>query len=229
MGVSNFGNFGGSVMPRKTSILIYDGSDFERLSELRRAVTIAERKVAQEKADLERAQDQPRRMGDDEVSDAEVVAAEAAVEAARVAYDAAVDEAAERAEEWELEAIGHGEWRDLLAKHPPRKVTVEVPAEGDEPATSREVTHPDDDEPWLVDTSTFGKALLHYRHTDEDGDTFRTVTKPDLDEAGLRRRIKRLSDGEFESLWTTAYLLNKGGIADPKASRYGTTPTSSAT
>ena len=185
-------------MPRKTTIPIYDGDDFERLSELRREVEIAERKAAAEAA-------APLRFGD-EVSNDDV-------QAAKDAYDAFVDEAAERAESWVLHPIGHAEFRQLLKDHPPRKVTET----GDDGKTS-EVTHPDD-AGWNFNTETFPKALLEF--VDPDDDEVRTVAEPSFDTtAALRKRLKRLSAGEYDSIWAAAYLLNDGGIADPKASRF---------
>lgn len=191
-------------MPRTTTVLIYADEDFEKMAELRRSVGIAERRHAA-------AQGVPLRGGDEVASDEGVVEAKAE-------FNDFVDAAAERAETWVLEALGHEEWRTLLANHPPREV------EGKEGKELHE-----DDRDYNVNVTTFGKALLNYRRTDEDGDEFRTVTEPELDEDALRRRIKRLSDGEFETLWTSAYLLNSGGISDPKALRYEITSVSSAT
>lgn len=186
-------------MPRKVTIPLYDGDDFERLSELRREVEIAERKA--------KAADQasPLRIGD--IPDA--IEAAAVVKRAREAYSDAVDEAAERAETWVLQAIGHGEFRDLLAAHPPRKVTEEV----DGKAT--EVTHPDD-AGWEFNSETFPEALLTF--VDPEDDEHRTVLEPFESVVALRKRIRRLARGEFETLWVAAHELNAGLVADPKAS-----------
>lgn len=211
-------------MPRNTTVLIFAGEDHAELADLRRRVGIAERKVLIAEAEVENARLAPRMVGDEVPSDDTVTQAKKAVEDAKAEYDAFVAEAADRAEVWELEAIGHDEWRAMKDRHPPRKVPA--PTEADPEAAE---VHEDDAEPWLVNTVTFGKELLNYRHTDEDGDEFRTVVKPDLSVDDLRRRIKRLSDGEFHDLWSTAYLLNSGGIGNPKGSTYGTTPTSSET
>lgn len=192
-------------MPRKTTIYLYDGDDFERLSELRRKVEIAERRA-------EQAARAPRRFGDSPADDG--------VQQAKDAYDAAVDEAAERAESWVLQAIGHEEFRELLKAHPARKVTE---GEGDE---AREVTHPED-AGFDVNTESFGKALL--RFADDDDTDHRTILEPALTGKALEKRLRRLAAGEFDTLWIAAYQLNLGGVADPKLDRFSTTPTSSAT
>ena len=187
-------------MPRKTTIPIYDGDDFERLSELRREVEIAERKAAS-------LSDAPRRFGDLPAASSDEV------QAAKDAYDAFVDEAAERAEMWVLHPIGHAEFRQLLKDHPPRKVP-----EADTDGKSHEVTHPED-AGWEFNVETFPKALLEF--IDPDDDDIRTVVEPKFDTvAALRKRLKRLSVGEYDSIWAAAYMLNNGAVADPKASRF---------
>jgi len=196
-------------MPRKTTILIYDGDDMERLADLRREVDIAERYVDNLKTRLEDVASQsPRRLGDDAPPASErVEEAEQKAQEARDAYDAFVDEAAERAEEWEIHAIGHEDFRKLLRDHPPRKVPKED-GEG-------EVTH-SDDEVFDVNTETFPKALLGF--VDSDDEDHRTVHEPFGSVGVLQKRLRRLSAGEFDSLWVTAYSLNNGAIGDPKAS-----------
>ncbi|UUW88403.1 hypothetical protein [Pimelobacter simplex] len=183
-------------MPRKT-IPIYADGDLDRLTEARQAVAVAERR-AQE------AQAHPRRLGDNVDPDAEVTAAQAA-------YDKLIDAAAESAEEWIVDSIGHEDWRELVAAHPARKVQ----GTGDEAA---DVTHPDDEE-WGVNVETFPKALLMW--VDPEDDEHRTVLKAgDIELVGLSRRIKRLSMGQFETLWVTAFMLNTAGVNDPKATRF---------
>jgi hypothetical protein len=178
-------------MSRKTTIPIYDGDDFERLAELRRAVDIAERNAADAS---------PLRLGDEVSSD---------VQDAKDAYDKFVDEAAERAEEWEIHPIGHEEFRELLKEHPPRKITGEDGKESDHP----------DDAIVGVNSETFGKALLLF--VDPEDDDIRTIVKPVFDsQAALRKRLKRLSAGEFDSIWVAAFFLNNGAVSDPKLSRF---------
>lgn len=184
-------------MTRKATIPIYDGDDFERMAELRREVDIAERK-----AEADRLNRGASRIGDDDPAEPDYV-----IEA-RAAFDAFVDEAAERAETWVLEPIGHEEFRALLKEHLPRKVTGEG---------GKEVDHPDD-EPWGVNTETFPRALLTY--VDPDDAEIRTVAEPRLDATQLRRRLKRLAAGEFESMWLSALMLNKQGVVDPRAGKF---------
>lgn len=180
---------------RKVTIPIYDGDDFERLSELRRDVAVAERKAEEGAGSRTSA-----RAGDDEPD---------FLQEAKDAFDAFVDEAAERAEMWVLNPIGHEEFRELLKAHPPRTIKDD---------DGKDIPDPDDDG-WDVDTETFPKALLLF--VDPDDDEIRTVVEPKFDtEAQFRRRLKRLSVGEFESIWVAAYQLNSGAIADPKHFRF---------
>ncbi|TQK73361.1 hypothetical protein [Nocardioides sp. SLBN-35] len=194
-------------MPRKT-VLIYADGDFEKLAELRQRVGIAER-------NHESATRAPRRFGDEDTTATEV-------EEAHAAFDEGIDQAAERAEEWIVESIGFEQWRELLAAHPAREIQI---GEGDQAET---VVDPRDDD-WFVNTDTFPKALLLWVDP-EDGE-HRTIQKAgDIDLGGLGRRLRRLSEGQFETLWATAWALNKGGISDPKALRFSTgTPRSTAT
>ena len=123
-----------------------------------------------------------------------------------------MDEASDRAELWVLNAIGHEEFRKLLADHPPRKVT-----KTDDEGKDHEVTHPDD-AGFEVNTETFPKALLLF--VDPEDEDVRTIHEPFESIQALRKRVKRLAVGEFESMWVTAHMLNNGPVADPKASPY---------
>lgn len=204
----------------KATIPIYEDDDFERLADLRREVAIAERHLAQKRLEAAEGALGASRIGDDE-PDAIREATEA-LQAAQDAYDRAVDEASERAEMWSLKPIGHEEFRKLLKDHPPRKV---FEGEGDD---RKEVDHPDDAE-WDVNTETFPKALLLFVDPDDEG--IRTVVEPKFDsDAAFRRRVKRLSEGEFQSMWVTAYMANKGGLADANFTRFSPgTPRSTET
>lgn len=196
-------------MPSKT-IPIYADDDNERLYELRVEVAIAERNLSEKR--ISQLPNSGARLGDSAPD--EVALAKAELEAKREAYDAAIDEAAERAEGWELHSIGFEAWDDLLLKHPPRKVTQ---GEGDE---AKEVDHPDDAD-FGVNTATFGKALLLF--VDPEDPEHRTVTKAgDIEISGLPRRLKRLARGQVDHLWATAYQLNTGGIGDPKVGKFST-------
>lgn len=204
-------------MPRKT-INIYDGDDFERLAELRTEVSIAERALLE--AQVEAARDgvaAPARGGDDQpdAAKAAITAASDALKIARDAFDAFVDVAAERAVPWELHSIGFEAWSELVDAHPPRQVD----GEGDD--AGKKVDHPEDGG-WGVNSKTFSKALLLFVDP-EDPEEHRTVTKiGDAPLTDLPKRLKRLSHGQVESLWITAFALNTGGIGDPKAQRYST-------
>lgn len=202
------------------TIPIYARDDFEKLTELRQQVEIAERKAAAMRLDAAREQFTPRRIGDDE-SNEDAVEAEAAamVKAKQDAFDAFVDEAAERAEMWSVEPIGHEEFRELLKEHPPRTTKDD---------DGKEVTVPED-QGFEVNTSTFPKALLTF--VDPEDETIRTVVEPKFDsEAAFRRRLKRLSAGHFDSIWAAAFMENRGGIVDPKGLRYSpATPRSDET
>ena len=95
-----------TLKPRTATIPIYQGDDAERLAELRMAVAVAERQAMQSNG-------APRRGGDSDPAEA--------IKAAQAAYDAFVDEAAERAVEVVVRSIGRRRFRDLVAAHPPRK------------------------------------------------------------------------------------------------------------
>ena len=200
-------------MPRKT-IAIYDGDDYEVLAEKHLAVKIAERNLTAKRLGQVAGN---ARWGDDDVDESKQAQAE--VDAAKDEYDAFEEAAAARAEKWVLQSIGHKAWRDLVEAHPARKVTE---GEGDE---AHEVDHPDDAD-FGVDTTTFPEALLLF--VDPKDGNHRTVKQAgDVDLGQLAARVDRLSQGETDTLWMTAYHLNTGGVADPKASRYSIAPKSS--
>lgn len=185
----------GLLKPRTATVLIYQGDDMERLAELYRTADVAARLA-------EEASKGPRRAGDELPS--------AAVEQA--AYDQAVDEAAERALEVTLEAIGSRRFRALLTEHPPRMEMVDGKAQVVE-----------DDQGYAVNTETLPMALLTFR----DGEK-RTVTSPDLTPDQLVEFLgDECADGDLEKLWETAFWLNRGEGIDPRLGKYSTgTPTS---
>ena len=178
-----------TIKPRTTSVVIYQGDDLERLGELRREAEIAQRAV-------DEAADKPRRMGDAPTAQAE-----------RDAYDAFVEEAAERATVIEIRSIGRKRFRDLLADHPPRMV---------KDAEGKDVTH-EDDSLFEVNMETFPDALLTY----VSGDV-RTIVAPTFPTStDLREFVDNdLAYGDFDRLFTTAYMLNKAEGVDPKGTRY---------
>ncbi|GAB2970298.1 hypothetical protein [Nocardioides montaniterrae] len=191
------------------TVIIYADGDLERLNALVRDRVLAEVKLAEAKAEQATA----LRYGDGE----DVVLAEA-VEAARQAYDDFEAEAADRAEAWELQPIGHTEFRELVAAHPARRIPNPEAGAPGEPAT---IVHPDDAE-YAVDVTAFGRALLLF--VDPEDPEIRTVTQP---ADGLVRRLKRLRAGHFDRLWRTAYDLNTEDVLDPKWLRSSTARTSS--
>lgn len=176
-----------TIKPREAEIVIYQGDDLARLADLRRTAEAATRAGAGNSL----------RVGDDGAGQAE-----------RDAYDAFVDEAAERAVVVKVRAIGRKRFRDLMAEHPPRKVDGE---DGPE-------TH-EDDAPYDVNTDSFPEALLAFR----DGDVS-TIVSPEFGTSAAARDFLEndIADGDFESLWVGAYFLNRAPSADPKASRFST-------
>lgn len=212
-------------MPR-TTITIYADDDFEVIADAKRRVRIAERKLDLAELEAQEPTEDPR-VGDDvpDVS-AAIQAARNEVQRLRDEFDACVDRASARAEAWELQHIGFEDWAKLLGEHPARTVTE---GEGDE---AREVTHPDDDA-WAralntapFNTETFGRALLLFVDTDDpDNRTVKALGDADPGTV-LAKRVKRLSRGQYETLWTAAHQLNTGGVADPKSLRYSTEPRS---
>lgn len=196
-----------TLKPRTATVVIYQGDDLEQLGELKREADLAER-LAQQDLDAARrsARGAPRRDGDPEpVSEAEA-AFEAAVGPSRDAYDAFLDEAAERAVEVEVRALGRKRFRTLVEAHPPRMVTD---GEGKESA------HEDDDM-FAVDTTMFPDALLTYREG-----SVQTIASPELTPGALSDFLDdEVSDGDYEKLWQTAYYLNRSPGPDPKATRY---------
>lgn len=132
-----------------------------------------------------------RRVGDDTTT---------AVTDAEQAYRDFEAEAAERAELWQLRHIGHAEFRALLRDHPPRQ-------------NDKGELDPED-APFGVNVETFGQPLLTY--VDPDDPDIRTVVAPH-EGAALKKRLKQLSAGEFDTLWVNAFQVNTGGVANPKA------------
>jgi hypothetical protein len=112
------------VVRRQPEKIIYQGDDADRLTELTRALDVAE---AAAKSNVGAA-----RLGD----------ALPSVEEARKALEDFVSEAAERAFVVKFQHIGSRRFRDFVLAHPPRKVD----GEPDEAGVVRQVDHPDD---WL--------------------------------------------------------------------------------
>lgn len=197
-----------TIKPRTANVTIYQGDDIARLSELYRAAESAKK--------FEAASFEDARAGDD---------LPAVAQERQDAYDAFVDEAAERAVTIELHSIGKRRFRDLMAQHPPRMVAAKVdpPAEGETAVVPELVTH-EDDAGFEVNTTTFPDALLTYIDSvgPTDAPVARTIAAPlFVSSAAVQSFIDdEISDGDYDGLWTTAYYLNRGQSADPKAVRY---------
>lgn len=168
------------LKPRTARFVLYQGDDMAVLAELKRA------------ADHASSEPNPRGGG-------------AGVEET-AAYEAFLDEAAERAVEIVLQAIGRRRWRDLVVAHPPRMVESEPDDEG----KTRQVEH-DDDVQWGVNTETFPRALLTF----VDGD-YRTIVDPDLGDDLEAFIDDELAEGDFEKFWIAAFQLNASPSRDPK-------------
>lgn len=169
------------LKPRSATIVIYQGDDLDRLGDLKREADVAGRLSAAGGA----------RLGD--------------VPAAREAYEAFVDDAADRAVEVEIHALGRLRFTELMRTHPPRDVDVDG-QDGKQP-------HPDDTD-WDVNVETFPDALLTYR----DGDK-RTIARPDFGSVEEARTFvdEELAEGDYARMWQAAYLLNRSPSGDPKA------------
>lgn len=184
-----------TIKPRSAQVVIYQGDDLQQIAELRQDADVKQR-IADEAA-----RNTNRRAGDDETPVADA-------QAARDAYDAFVDEAAERAVVVELHALGRKQFQSLMLAHPPRKVPDD---EG------KQVTH-DDDAPYEVNVETFAEPFLSFI---DPKDGRRTIASPEFatqDECVAW--LDDLSEGDFDKLFATAYLLNRMPGADPKASRF---------
>ena len=204
-------------MPKKTVPILVDG-DQERLDELDRAVQVAARKAQAVALRAKASAGTPLR-GGDEIPAEEITKAEASLQAAQDAFDAFLDEAAERAEDWILESIGHEEFRDLLKDNPIRTITTTK----EDGSTSEEIDP--EDKAWGVNTETLPKLLILF--ADPEDPDIRTVAEVKVgrtniakDPAALRKRVKRLSAGQFEKLFAEALLLNRAGVSDPKFNRF---------
>lgn len=196
-----------TLKPRVAHVTIFQGDDMATLSDLRRTADQAERLAAANTGS-------PLRLGD--------VPDTAAAQEARDAYDAFVDEAAERAVVVELQSIGRRRFRDLMTAHPPRMVKVKAdpdPEKPDGPVVEHEETH-EDDAQFGVNSETFPDALLTF--IDPDDPKVRTITAPEFTSAKTTQAFldDDIADGDYDGLWVTALLLNRRPSADPESSRY---------
>ena len=193
-----------------TTITIYDGDDRAELQRLRVEAAVAESRYDDAS---NRQAFAPRRAGDE----VEAEPLRRAWEAAQAAFDAFVDEAAERATEVEVRHLGRRRFRSLRLAHPPR--THQVERDGDmvvEPVP--------EDAQYGFNTDTFPLALLTY--VDPDDPEVRTITKPRKSQAALLSWLDDdLSEGQFDELWTGAYKENAGGSGpDPRLLKFSGAP-----
>lgn len=181
---------------------LYQDDDQPRLAELANAVTLAEQSAAQSAA----------RLGDGEPPEA--------VEAAKQAYNAFIDEIAERTFVVRLRVIGSRRFRDLLLAHPPRMVD-----KTDSEGKVTQAVH-DEDRGWGVNTDTFPRALIAF----SDGEVS-TIVSPTFETDAERQAFvdDELSDGELLQMWVAAHERNRGGSVDPKSLPRYATPTSDET
>jgi hypothetical protein len=176
-----------NITRRTTKVVIYQGDDDARLAELQER---HEQAKAQRAAEFATG----TRRGSPESPDPAPF---------KAALEDFITEAAERAEEIELEALGRRKFRELKAKHPAR---TEVGPDGE----TRPVR---DDAPFGVNVTTFPDALLAF-----DSEPYRTIKSPVLTEDERAEFLDDIADGEFEKLWLTAYYLNTAAGGDPKLS-----------
>lgn len=173
------------LAPRQSPpIVMYHGDDMATLSDLKRKADAA--------ANGSRTDD-----GADE----------------RAAYEAFLDEAAERAVEVVIQAIGPKRWQDLVLAHPPRMEESEPDEQG---RTRQQVCDAD-----LVDefnTETLPRALLMY--VDPDRPSIQTIIKPEFDDEADRAEFVDFEiAGDFERLWRVALAYNTTGSRNPKDPR----------
>lgn len=104
-------------------------------------------------------------------------------------HDEFVAEAKERAIKVTIREVGRRRWRTLTSEHPPRPGSDSDASSG-------------------VNEDTFSEALVRASIIEP---MFPTVEE--LDEF-----VNNLNAGVFEQLYYRAFLLNKSGVVDPKAS-----------
>lgn len=162
------------LKPRTREVVLFQGDDRIRVTELQQAVEAA---VTREGI---------RRVGDGSET---LTAAEA--------YDAFVLEATERAVVVELQQLRHRLWRNLVIANPPRD-------------------DDDDDKDYGFNVDAMGDALLAY--VDDKNPEQRTVISPQFEtHEALQEFLDDLSHGDFQRLFSAAYLLNVDAGNDPKA------------
>lgn len=116
-------------------------------------------------------------------------------------HDALVVEARERAVKVVVRALGRRTWRQLVSEHPPREGNAEDQAAG-------------------INEETFADALVPV-----------SIASPTFESDAARDDfLDSLNDAQFNGLYLTAFFLNRGTQASPKASLVSAlTPTSTET
>lgn len=195
------------LKPRSTTVLLYQGDDMDTLAHLKRKLDLA-------KSQAQRRETSGAARMDDAGDGEDTTVAEAQRE-----YDAAVDAAADRALEVEIQDIGRRRFRDLIEAHPPRMVNSEPDAEG----KTVQVMH-DEDAGWGINTATFPEALLTFRDDDR-----MTIAQPAFkNKAEVQAFVDdELSAGDFDDLWAAAFMINRSPSADPFQHRSTTASASS--
>lgn len=187
-------------MARATEVIpLYSGDDWATLEELRMDAVAADTR-------LEQAQKSPNRLGGNGGD------LKAAAEEAWRIHDEFVDEAAERAEEVVVQSLGRRAFRDLRLAHKPRTTSRLVEGEQTEIPVA-------EDGLYGINVETFPDALLSY--ISEDDHDERTILQPKFNgKAELQKWLDdELSEGQYDTIWTTAYGLNRRGALDLKELR----------
>lgn len=167
------------LKPRTTTVPLFQGDDFDRERELRGVV---EQAVA--------ADGSPRRLADPD-----------AVIAAAGEYDAFVLEAAERGETIPIAALPRGEWREMVAKHPPRP-----DVEGDEQwgfnylAMADDLVPPSVAKGQEIEPGYFAPKVVTRFGSIADRDEF----------------LDSLNDADYSKLYNEALTLNQAAGPNPK-------------
>jgi hypothetical protein len=181
--------------PRRTTVPIFQGDDYEKLALLRQSAETV--KAAYEKA--LRAEDEAAKRGAARSLDEapESVALSERYDALAAEHDALLAEATERSTPVVIQALGRKKWRSLVAEHPAREANEEDEAVG-------------------VNEDTFAEALLMYVNPD-DGEE-RTILSPEFADAKSRMRfLDALSDAQFQQVYINAFALNRALGEVPKA------------
>lgn len=198
----------GVLKPRTATVTLYHGDDLERLAELRREVAFIEHRVEQMQDRKDATEATPMRIDDDrEVPESDLATLLAEQERAEAAYDAFVDEAADRAIAVRLQAIGSLRFNDLVCAHEPR---TELTEDGKRQTVA-------DDVEYGVNMTTFPRALLTF-HDEESGR--RTIAGPDEVLAEMPDFVDDMSAGDLERIFQAAYWLNRARGIDPKATTF---------